>query len=278
MTHPIDAILIERGIGSKAGTLRLQSGDDASDRVLLLLGSGGRMSVNGRSTAFETNSFALFPFTGGRLIITMHQDAQYEWYHIRLSEHAIAEIASAITIGEIMLTQARPMAAAEILRILSEHAGKQDAEVLCSHAICLLIQLLIQGQAEPRKKEATVPHFEKLAALRAEIYQHPEEDWSIQEICERLCISRPYFHRIYQAAFDVTCTQDVIDSRILRAKQLLETTEEPIADISALCGFETDVYFMRQFKRHVGMTPTVYRRMCRNTEASDPLPGRTLQL
>ena len=167
---------------------------------------------------------------------------------------------------------------AEILRILSEHAAKQDAEVLCSHAICLLIQLLIQGQAAPRKKEASVPHFEKLAALRAEIYQHPEEDWSIQEICERLCISRPYFHRIYQAAFDVTCTQDVIDSRILRAKQLLETTEEPIADISALCGFETDVYFMRQFKRHVGMTPTVYRRMCRNTEASDPLPGRTLQL
>jgi len=157
-------------------------------------------------------------------------------------------------------------------------AQTADAERTLTESTALRVRLQKEAEDLRTKIEAREGAAAQLAALRAEIYQHPEEDWSIQEICERLCISRPYFHRIYQAAFDVTCTQDVIDSRILRAKQLLETTEEPIADISALCGFETDVYFMRQFKRHVGMTPTVYRRMCRNTEASDPLPGRTLQL
>ena len=82
-------------------------------------------------------------------------------------------------------------------------------------------------------------------------------------------ISRPYFHKIYLAAFGTTCTQDVIQSRIACSKRLLETTEDPIAVVSQQSGFETDVYFMRQFKRHVGMTPTAYRRIYRQSAAGD---------
>lgn len=81
-------------------------------------------------------------------------------------------------------------------------------------------------------------------------------------------------HKIYLSAFGTTCTQDVIASRIACSKRLLETTDEAITTISQLSGFETDVYFMRQFKRHVGMTPTAYRRINRQSAAKEHLGGR----
>jgi YesN/AraC family two-component response regulator len=39
----------------------------------------------------------------------------------------------------------------------------------------------------------------------------------------------------------------------------LTETELPLGEISALCGYSTDSYFMKQFKRLTGLTPTEYR-------------------
>jgi AraC-like DNA-binding protein len=125
----------------------------------------------------------------------------------------------------------------------------------------LLLCLLFEGTDGAATKAVEVPHYNKLTQLRHDIYQYPAESWFIQDICDNLGISRPYFHKLYVAAFGTTCTQDVIASRISYSKELLEETEESISFISQQCGFESDVYFMRKFKQHVGMTPTAYRRI-----------------
>ena len=121
------------------------------------------------------------------------------------------------------------------------------------------------SEADPAEDEnihvrTDIPKYAKLKSLREQVYENPVRTWDIEIICERLCISRTYFHRIYSAAFGVTFRQDVIESRLLMASDLLVSTDLSVSEIAEKCGYESDSYFMQQFRRHKGCTPTQYRR------------------
>ena len=75
-----------------------------------------------------------------------------------------------------------------------------------------------------------------------------------------MCIGKTYFHRIYLAYFGTTYIQDVINSKLEIAKKMLVETSWSVSAIAEKCGYESDSYFMRQFKKHTGITPTEYRR------------------
>lgn len=124
----------------------------------------------------------------------------------------------------------------------------------------LLIAVSEQISAEISLPSSDIPHYKELFSLRNNIYAEPVKEWSIDEICNRLGISNTYFHRIYFAAFGITCRQDVINSRLALAEKLLVNTDRSIGSIAEQCGYDNDSYFMRQFKKHRGYTPTEYRR------------------
>lgn len=102
-------------------------------------------------------------------------------------------------------------------------------------------------------------HDAALLSLRREIYLHPETDWN-GELCSiRLNISKSYFHKLYLKVFGVSFMQDLQQSRLNRARQLLLTTSMLLPEIAEQCGY--DYYnFMRFFKKEMGMTPTQYRK------------------
>lgn len=110
--------------------------------------------------------------------------------------------------------------------------------------------------------DETIPYFAKLKALRDSIYDNPLELRTAEDMSAELGISRTYFHRLYFEAFSVTCHQDIIEARIMYAARLLETTDISISMVAEQCGYESDSYFMRQFRKHKGCTPTEYRRRC----------------
>ena len=125
--------------------------------------------------------------------------------------------------------------------------------------------MICLSEAEPAedddiKIKTDVPKYAKLKSLREQVYENPTRLWDIELICKRLCISRTYFHRIYSAAFGVTFRQDVIESKLLLASDLLVSTDLSVSEIAEKCGYESDSYFMQQFRKHKGCTPTQYRR------------------
>lgn len=48
--------------------------------------------------------------------------------------------------------------------------------------------------------------------------------------------------------------------RIVKAKLLLRRLDIPLTDIALTCGFGSGAYFATTFKKHTGLTPTVYRK------------------
>ncbi|WP_308205315.1 helix-turn-helix transcriptional regulator [Mycolicibacterium frederiksbergense] len=68
------------------------------------------------------------------------------------------------------------------------------------------------------------------------------------------------FISAFRRAFHTTPYQFLLDLRIDRAKTLLLTTPQSIAEIAAAVGFSTPSHFAAAFRRRVGISPSVYRR------------------
>ena len=73
-------------------------------------------------------------------------------------------------------------------------------------------------------------------------------------------MSRSYFQHIYREIFGVSCISDVINGKIEKAKVILSETSCTVSQAAAMCGYDNEEHFMRQFKKLVGVTPTVYRK------------------
>lgn len=105
-----------------------------------------------------------------------------------------------------------------------------------------------------------IPRYRELKKLREDIFSDPARDWNIDDVCREMNIGRTYFHRLYSKSFGCSFLQDVIESRITYASELLVTSSLSVNLVAEECGFESDSYFMRQFKKHTGYTPSDFRR------------------
>ncbi|MBQ9119443.1 MAG: helix-turn-helix transcriptional regulator [Lachnospiraceae bacterium] len=122
-----------------------------------------------------------------------------------------------------------------------------------------LMRLIVNKIHDSYLEQNEVCTDSRLTRLRSEIYQHPNWDWNIRMMSERVFISESRLHTIYKAAFHITCMNDVIMSRIQYAQNLLECTEKSISEIAVDCGYHGNEHFCRQFKEKTGLTPGQYR-------------------
>lgn len=107
---------------------------------------------------------------------------------------------------------------------------------------------------------AVDPHYNSLIELRERIYRNPRMKWNVDSMAAVVNMSRSYFQHIYREIFGVSCMTDVINGKIEKAKEILSETGCTISQVAAMCGYENDEHFMRQFKKIVGITPTAYRK------------------
>lgn len=104
-------------------------------------------------------------------------------------------------------------------------------------------------------------YYEALSALRTEIYLYPNKLWSIPTLAKSVNLSPSYFQFLYKQSFGSSCINDVIKSRITYAKYQLTMTSYTIKEIGVLCGYNNEEFFLRQFKKTTGNTPSEYRKL-----------------
>ncbi len=146
------------------------------------------------------------------------------------------------------------------MKLRSGSTGKRTGEFLELSMRLVFITLSEAFQKPDQSVASDIPHYTQLKQLREDIYDDPMGDWSVDKICYDLRMSKTYFHRLYLRAFGITCRQDVISSRLSFAERLLSDTELSVSEIAERCGYESDSYFMRQFRQNRSCTPTEYRR------------------
>jgi AraC family transcriptional regulator len=87
-----------------------------------------------------------------------------------------------------------------------------------------------------------------------------EKPLDLNDLSRAACLNPIYFGRQFKRTTNMSPHQFVIQRRIERAKSLLATTSQPIAEVAAACGFCHQEHLTRVFRIRCGTTPSAYRR------------------
>lgn len=99
------------------------------------------------------------------------------------------------------------------------------------------------------------------------ILANPDADLSVPVLAERASMSPRNFARMFTREVGKPPGQYVETVRVWRARELLDTTDLPVAEIARRCGFCTVETFLRAFSRTHDLTPGEYRKRFRSTLA-----------
>ena len=73
------------------------------------------------------------------------------------------------------------------------------------------------------------------------------------------CVSPYHFHRLFHEVFHETPNQYLQRRRLEQARELLESTDRGVTEISLDVGFESSTSFSALFRRSLGCSPREYR-------------------
>jgi transcriptional regulator GlxA family with amidase domain len=105
----------------------------------------------------------------------------------------------------------------------------------------------------------------------------PSRRWALEHLNERITLSQLAAHsrlsvrsftRRFREEVNQTPGQWLLQQRLERARTLLESTDASIDHISSACGLGTACSLRLHFRRHIGVSPSAYRRTFRTREVS----------
>lgn len=92
------------------------------------------------------------------------------------------------------------------------------------------------------------------------ILAHLDQDLSLLVLAQQVGFSPYHFARLFHQTTGESPHQFVLRQRTERAKYLLREADVPLAHVALACGFANQGHLTRVFKRHMGLTPALYRK------------------
>nr|WP_262485762.1 substrate-binding domain-containing protein [Cnuella takakiae] len=85
------------------------------------------------------------------------------------------------------------------------------------------------------------------------------EAFGVEEVCQEMGISRVQCNRKAKALLNLTISDFILNTRLQRAKYLLQHEEYTVGEIAYQVGFASPAYFSTVFKSKFGTTPKAFR-------------------
>ena len=105
------------------------------------------------------------------------------------------------------------------------------------------------------------PHLQrKIHEVQVFLAQNLAHDVDLSTIARQASLSPYYFTRQFTAMVGMPPYRYLITLRIQRAAQLLRESDLTVTQILHRVGFHSPSHFTTTFRRHMGVSPTAYRR------------------
>jgi len=104
-----------------------------------------------------------------------------------------------------------------------------------------------------------VRHFSALRKAERYIWENYTRKISLKEIACASGLSAPYFSTIFKEEMGENLSNYLNRMRVEKAASMLLTTDIPISEVAAACGFEDQSWFSKIFRNNTGLTPGKYR-------------------
>lgn len=85
------------------------------------------------------------------------------------------------------------------------------------------------------------------------------DDLGVEYIADKVYMSPNYLGHLFKKQMGINITRYIMEYRLTRAKEFLETTNLKVNDICKKTGFSSNSYFIHLFRNYFGITPAQYR-------------------
>ena len=127
--------------------------------------------------------------------------------------------------------------------------------LMLRHIFIMINRYIVEG----RKAGSDIQNeIERATHYFNENYNKP---LNIDEYAESRHMSTCWFIRSFKQILKVTPMQYILSLRMANAQSLLETSEYNISEIAEAVGYDNPLYFSRLFHKHIGVSPSEYRKM-----------------
>ena len=157
-----------------------------------------------------------------------------------------------------------PSISAKILKIMN--IMRDGEEFYLEEAKGILASLLVEIARLNRRSEEERVEEEKgkltnmITRVQDFVSYHYMEDIKVEDLAQSCHISETHFRRVFTSYMKMSPLEYINTVRINTACELLQKTDEPVADIAHKCGFTTNSTFNRNFKHLMGVTPVEWRK------------------
>src|SRR4029453_16696804 len=100
----------------------------------------------------------------------------------------------------------------------------------------------------------------QIRRLEEWVDSHMDESASIGVLAALVRLSHSYFAHAFARSFGVPPHRWLLQRRLARAQQMMQSSNASRAEISAACGFVDQSHFTKVFSRVVRLTPGEWRR------------------
>lgn len=108
------------------------------------------------------------------------------------------------------------------------------------------------------RSHSTAEHSVYVKQALEYINTHFTENISQSLAAEKIGISNVYLSKLFNQEMKIGFSEYLVQVRLNQAEKLLRQRKLSIREIAAQCGFNDYVYFLKTFKKHVGVTPHEY--------------------
>lgn len=145
--------------------------------------------------------------------------------------------------------------------MLWESMNKQEYSYQCiTNSLLLDFYLFVRNYSE----SVQMPLFNsRIDVQRYAIIQYIQDNYrdvTLSTVAKRFHYSNEYTSRLIKDLMGMTYTDVVRTVRIERSQDFLANTTMTVANIAEAIGYDTPEHYIRQFKKHTGMTPSAYRK------------------
>ena len=124
----------------------------------------------------------------------------------------------------------------------------------------LLVQLLrIDFGRSDRGGIIAALRDKRIANALTQIHDNPGADWTIEAAAQTAAMSRSGFARRFKELLDTSFFDYLTRLRMRNARELLSTTSLRVADIGERVGYQSELSFVKAFKKRHETTPRAWR-------------------
>lgn len=135
--------------------------------------------------------------------------------------------------------------------------GDEGNTEILRHLMRLVLLLLLKEYRKTRgaRSGAGGAMFEAARWIQ----EHSAEKITLESLADRLGLNRTYFSTVFNKTFGKSLTEYVNEVRIHRAKEILRSSDLPVAHVALATGFENKSHFHLVFRKATGLTPQAWR-------------------